>query len=233
MNFKRKRTVLLQNGDTVRNQVRHLLILLSFLLLSFPVIGQETGVLYQYETSSGIQWKTFGDGKVQPKYKGDIKNGKPNGQGTLTLPNGFKYVGEWRDGLINGQGTSTYPNGSKYVGEWKDGHRSGQGTSTYPNGSKYEGEWRDGLINGQGTLTYHNGSKYVGEWKDGKKNGQGTVTNSDGEKYVGEFNHAKLKRKQKYLNNESRMLTNKCVNSHLNNCTLTNYKRHPVFSDFY
>jgi len=40
MNFKRKRTVLLQNGDTVRNQVKHLLIILSILLLSSPVIGQ-------------------------------------------------------------------------------------------------------------------------------------------------------------------------------------------------
>ena len=46
------------------------------LLLSSPVIGQETGVLYQYETSTGIKWKTFGDGKVQPKYKGEIQNGK-------------------------------------------------------------------------------------------------------------------------------------------------------------
>jgi len=41
MNFKRKRTVLLQNGDTVRNQVKHLLILLiSILLLSSPLFGQ-------------------------------------------------------------------------------------------------------------------------------------------------------------------------------------------------
>ena len=55
--------------------MKHLLIILSFLLLSSPVIGEETGVLYQYETSSGRQWKTFGDGKVQPKYKGEIKNG--------------------------------------------------------------------------------------------------------------------------------------------------------------
>ena len=56
--------------------MKHLLIILSFILLSSPVIGQETGVLYQYETSTGIKWKTFGDGKVQPKYKGEIKNGK-------------------------------------------------------------------------------------------------------------------------------------------------------------
>ncbi|MBS1254324.1 MAG: hypothetical protein MAG581_00113 [Deltaproteobacteria bacterium] len=43
------------------------------------------------------------------------------------------------------------------------------------------------------------------------------------------LNQAKLERKQKYLKNESRMLTDKCVNSNFNNCTLTNYKRHPVF----
>ena len=49
--------------------MRHILIILSFLLLSSPVIGQETGVLYQYETSSGLVWKTFGNEKLQPKYE--------------------------------------------------------------------------------------------------------------------------------------------------------------------
>jgi hypothetical protein len=63
-----------------------LLILISFLLLSSPVIGQEIGVLYQYETSSGFVLKSFGDGKVQPKYKGEITNGEPNGFGVLIYP---------------------------------------------------------------------------------------------------------------------------------------------------
>jgi len=36
--------------------MKHLLIILiSFLLLSSPVIGEETGVLYYWETSSGLQ----------------------------------------------------------------------------------------------------------------------------------------------------------------------------------
>ena len=65
----------------IRNQMRHILIILSILLLSSPVIGQETGVLYLYETSSGKKWKPFGDGKVQPKYKGEIKNGEMDGLG--------------------------------------------------------------------------------------------------------------------------------------------------------
>ena len=45
------------------------------------MIGEEVGVIYQYETSSGIQWKTFGNEKVQPTYKGEIKNGKMDGLG--------------------------------------------------------------------------------------------------------------------------------------------------------
>ena len=45
-------------------------------------------ILYQYETSSGIQWKPSGNGNVQPKYEGEIKNGKMDGLGVLTYPYG-------------------------------------------------------------------------------------------------------------------------------------------------
>jgi hypothetical protein len=41
------------------------------------MIGEETGVLYQYETSSSLVWKTFGNEKLQPKYEGEITNGNP------------------------------------------------------------------------------------------------------------------------------------------------------------
>jgi len=100
--------------------MKHLLILLSIILLTSPLFGQEAGVLYQYETSSGIQWKTFGDGKVQPKYKGEIKNGKPNGQGIYTYPDGERYVGEFKNGIQDGQGTNTFSNGWNGIGEWID-----------------------------------------------------------------------------------------------------------------
>ena len=82
-----------------------LLILISLLLLSSPVIGQETGVLYLYETSSGLVWKGFGDKDIHPKYKGDVVSSKPNGLGILTYPWGTKYVGQWKDGRFwNGIG---------------------------------------------------------------------------------------------------------------------------------
>ena len=163
------------------NQVKHLLIILSILLLSSPVIGQETGVLYQYETSSGIQWKTFGDGKVQPKYKGGIKNGIPNGQGVYTYTDGRKYFGQWKDGKINGRGTYTSPFRWKYVGQFKDGKFHGQGIYTYTDGERYVGEFKNGIQDGQRTLSYPDGRKYVGEFKNGIQNGQGlTLSLMDG-----------------------------------------------------
>ena len=46
--------------------MKHLLIILSILLLTSPLFGQETGVLYQYKTSSGIskylEGFTYGNG---------------------------------------------------------------------------------------------------------------------------------------------------------------------------
>ena len=192
------------------NQVKHLLIIiLSFLLLSSPVIGQETGVLYQYESSFGFVLKSFGDGKVQPKYKGEITNGKPNGFGVFTYPYGEKsVVGEWKNGK---EWKTKHKNkDGKIIGKFEDGEwilklgvlyfgfRNGkvgyytekwEGFESEDNRdfSKYEGEIKIGFPNGQGILTFPDGEKYVGEYKDGQKNGHGTYTWNDGGKYVGEY----------------------------------------------
>ena len=124
--------------------MKHLLITLSFLFLSSPVIGEETGVLYQYETYSGIKWETFGDEKFQPKYEGEVSNGKPNGFGVLTYPYDEKsVVGEWKNGKYDGQVILTFPDGEKYEGEYKDGLKHGQGTYTSQDGTKGKGEFKD------------------------------------------------------------------------------------------
>jgi hypothetical protein len=133
-----------------------LIILISILLLSSPVIGNnhKGETLYLWFVENEMVWKGFGDKETQPKYQGDVKNGEPNGLGVIFYPDGIPYVG-----------------GNKYVGEWKDGKPNGQGTFTYRNGSVYVGEWKDGKKDGQGTYTYpeHNESKFVGEWKNDKK----------------------------------------------------------------
>ena len=128
--------------------MKHLLIILSILLLSSPVIGNnhKGETLYLWKTSSGEVWKGFGDKNIHHVYKGNVVNGVPNGVGILTSPNGSKYIGKFKDGKPNGQGTQTYPDGRKYVGGWKDGEKHGQGTVTRTDGMKFVGEWSDNKI---------------------------------------------------------------------------------------
>jgi hypothetical protein len=102
-----------------------LIILISILLLSSPVIGNshKGETLYQWGECCDFVWKGFGDKDTHPKYKGDVKNGKPNGLGIIIYPIGSKFVGSWKDGSYNGQGTFTYSDGGKYEGEYKNGYR--------------------------------------------------------------------------------------------------------------
>ena len=109
--------------------MKHLLIIFSFLLLSSPVIGDnhKGETLYKWDPGEDLdyKWMGFGDKDTQPVYKGQVKDGKPNGLGVMIYPNsllgGKKYVGEWKDGRKHGQGTQTYLSGGRVTGIWKDG----------------------------------------------------------------------------------------------------------------
>ena len=128
--------------------MKHILILLISILLlssfitscvkngSSPVIGDnhKGETLYRWGEFPDYVWKGVGEKDTYPEYKGEVENGVPNGQGTLTTPNGWKYVGEFKSGERNGQGTETYPDGSKYIGEWRNGDMW-NGTSYYKNGN--------------------------------------------------------------------------------------------------
>ena len=96
--------------------MKHLLVLISFLLLS--------SFLTSCEKKNGPGTETYEDGS---SYVGVFKDGERNGQGTYTYGKGKwegdKYVGEWKDEKYHGQGTYTFSNGSKYVGEYKDGEK--------------------------------------------------------------------------------------------------------------
>ena len=165
--------------------MKHILIIISILLLSSPVIGDnhKGETLYRWETSSGGEvWKGFGYNETHLKYIGKVKNGKPNDLGVLFYTKGVKYIGEWKNGEFI-EGTMTKPDGSFYAGEYKDGIPNGKGTHTFGKGDfegdKYEGEYKGGIPNGQGTYTSSNGEKYEGEWKD-EKPWNGTYYDKDG-----------------------------------------------------
>ena len=78
----------------IGNQVRHILIILSFLLLSPFLTSCE-------------------------KYVGEHKDGKYQGQGTYTWKDGGKYVGDFKDGeLWNG---IFYEKNGNIIEKWVNG----------------------------------------------------------------------------------------------------------------
>jgi len=104
--------------------MKHFLLITLALLFFVPipfVHAEETGVLFRRKVYGKLGWYPEGDEKKNEKYLGKIENGKPNGKGTLTHPNGGIYVGGFKDRLTNGLGTLNLPDGKKYDGEWKKG----------------------------------------------------------------------------------------------------------------
>jgi len=91
--------------------MKHILILISILLLSSPLFGQskKSGLLYIWENGS--------------RYVGEWKDGKKHGQGTYTSGKGEgegdKYVGEFKDEKFwNG---TTYEIDGNIFGNWVNG----------------------------------------------------------------------------------------------------------------
>ena len=56
--------------------------------------------------------------------------GKRNGHGRYTYPQGGYYEGEWQGSKYHGQGSHVDAQGRKYVGSFKDGKKHGEREQT-------------------------------------------------------------------------------------------------------
>jgi hypothetical protein len=92
---------------------------LLFILMLLPFIGfsqttsfgEKTGCTGDCTNGYGV-W-VYSDGA---RYEGNFKNGKKNGQGTLTSASGKKQSGKWKDGVYQtSTNTTTKPQTSVAV----------------------------------------------------------------------------------------------------------------------
>lgn len=137
-----------------------------------------------------------GDGDTYD-YEGEIRNGKPHGQGRATYKTGTVtyYDGAWRNGVRHGRGKMVWDDGDQYDGAWDNGSRTGRGTYKWASGGRYTGEWLEAKMHGTGKYTWKDGDTYDGEWNDNMMEGTGTFTVIDGtvancadcKKYVGQW----------------------------------------------
>ena len=103
--------------------MKHLIFIISILLLSFTVIGKENKgeTLYVIGEYPDWEWEESGDKKTQSTYQGQVKDGEPNGLGVLISTNGWKYFGSWNNGEIwNG---TEYDNYGNIIYRWVEGKK--------------------------------------------------------------------------------------------------------------
>jgi len=121
--------------------MKYLLILVLFFNFLSPIFAQQTGVLYLKKVKNKFGWFEKGNDKIDWKYSGEIKNGKPNGTGKIYSPYG-NYEGEVKNGLLHGHGIYTYKSGRKRKGEFRRGKP--WNVKSFDKNGKIEAEWVNG-----------------------------------------------------------------------------------------
>jgi len=112
-------------------------------------------------------------------YSGEMKEGLPNGQGTLIWENGNRYDGGFVNGKLHGQGTLKVDSGDRYTGDFVEDRLEGQGIFSFVNGSQYTGGFKENEFNGYGILSKTNGDEYIGEFRNNRFHGKGILYFND------------------------------------------------------
>ena len=120
------------------------------------------------------------------RYRGEVVDGRLQGEGRLDYANGAYYQGQFKDGLFEGPGTWQGAGGERYTGQFHLGLFHGQGELVYADGTRYQGGFKQGRMHGEGHLQ-QGGVSYRGEFRDDRYHGLGTLEWPDGSRYQGRF----------------------------------------------
>ena len=119
-------------------------------------------------------WRTIEDGKC--RYKGEWKNGLPNGKGIKHFYKTDSYIyGNFVDGFAEGYCKQTFEQTWEkmepyYEGEFKRNNYQGKGEYHYGDGDYYKGDWKEGKYYGQGAAYSKRLNRtWVGEYKNDEK----------------------------------------------------------------
>ena len=120
------------------------------------------------------------------RYRGEVIDGRLQGEGRIDYANSTYYQGRFKDGLLEGPGEWHGANGERYKGEFHLGLFEGQGEFVYGEGTRYQGGFKQGNMHGEGHLQ-QGGASYRGEFRDDRYHGLGTLEWPDGSSYQGRF----------------------------------------------
>ena len=104
---------------------------------------------------------------IYSTYTGEMKDGRPHGNGRLERRDGEVFEGQWVAGRLHGQGMHLDAQGNRYGGAFEDGRPHGRGRQAMADGSIYEGTFRDGARDGEGHMRLPGGTEYLSRWQAG------------------------------------------------------------------
>jgi hypothetical protein len=112
---------------------------------------------------------------IYSTYRGELRNGRPHGDGRLELHTGASYEGGWAAGLMEGQGSLQLESGDIYVGKFAQGKFHGHGRHEAPNGIVYEGAFANGERHGVGVITSPTQEQRTTTWVNGREVREGEL----------------------------------------------------------
>ncbi|OUS26986.1 hypothetical protein A9Q99_17415 [Gammaproteobacteria bacterium 45_16_T64] len=126
---------------------------------------------YLEKDAKGVSGKVVIQGEGQWHYVGNVKDGKPHGNGVKVLEGGMLQYGEWVNGMFKGDGAVYVPTpfNSLEAGYYDDDKIVGDAAVIIMEGETYQGPYgRMGLPHGKGVCikagvkkecTYDHGAK--------------------------------------------------------------------------
>ena len=123
-----------------------------------------------------LVWRVRGSASYDPKtiysvYAGEMRDGRPNGNGRLEIRSGEVFDGNWANGLLEGKGIHIDADGNRYEGMFVAGIANGKGRLLARTGEIFDGEFRNGLKHGMGKTRLAGGTIYESQWDNGKEIG--------------------------------------------------------------
>lgn len=148
-----------------------------------------------------VEGRLQGEGRIDyangAYYQGQFDKGLFEGHGEWRGAEGEHYVGQFRQGLFHGQGKLSDGKGGSYEGGFAKGRMHGEG-HLQRGGLSYRGEFAKGLYHGLGTLEWPDGSSHQGRFVRGKPNGEGMRSGDEGQ-FIGTFKNGLLHGEGSYL----------------------------------
>jgi hypothetical protein len=143
-----------------------------------PATGEEPGISADGTISGNgkLVWRVRGSASYDPKtvysvYSGEMRNGRPNGQGRLDVRSGELFEGHWVDGLVEGKGVYVDAEGNRYEGDFRAGLPDGEGRYLSRTGEIFEGRFVAGVRHGKGRTRLAGGTVYESQWERGEEIG--------------------------------------------------------------